>query len=181
MAKGILLSVTLIVIWSAAYIIVVHARRPAGKLTVLTGLFAVTIPLYLLLHAVTPPDLGVLPAAYAATPSRLGLVNGLVIHLLLYCTWMQGFYYVDRSVTLRLLVELVKAPGGRLALADVRAIYGLAQMIDRRMKSLVESGYVEETDGRFVLTPKGRVLDTGVRLLRRVLGARYYFAVDDGP
>jgi hypothetical protein len=180
MAKGVVLSVALVVVWTVAQIVAVHVLRPTRMFVVLTALFAATVPIYVVLYAITPANLGVLPAAWAATPPALGLADGLLVHGLLYCTWMQGFYYVDRPVTLRLLVEFVKAPGGSLTLAQMRAVYGLPQMIERRLISLRDNGYVEERDGRFVLTPKGRLFARGIAGLRRALGARYYFVPADG-
>ena len=177
MAKGVLLSLALIALWAVVQIAVIHATRPVRLFFAITALFGATIPVYVAVYLLTPPDLYVLSAAVAGTPATLGLANGLLVHVLLYCTWMEAFYYVDRPVTLRILVEFVKAPGGYLTLSDMRRVYGLEQMIVWRLESMRTNGYVVERDGRFTLTRKGRVFAIGISMVRRFLGVPYYFDV----
>lgn len=179
MAKGLLLSLGLILGWVIVQLVVLRVRRPRRVFNAMTLLFLPTLPAFIALYAATPPGLYVLPDDLARTPGSLGALNGLLVHVLLYCTWVEAFYCVDRPVTLRILVEFVKAPAGSLTLAEIRAIYGLDQMITSRLEIMCINGYLEEIDERYVLTGKGRTLAGGIRLVRRALGVPYYFDAPD--
>jgi hypothetical protein len=165
----------LVVAWVATQIVVVHAVRPVRMFNAMSLLFVPTVPAFLALFVLTPPDLFGLPPQLAAGPTRLGALNGLMVHLLLYCTWVEAFYYIDRPVTLRILVEFVKAPRHRLTLEAIRAVYGLEQMISGRLEIMRVNGYVAERSGRYVLTGKGRLFARLIRAVRRTLGVPYYF------
>lgn len=175
MAKGLVLAGALAVLWVAAQLVVVHTLRPTRLFNTMTLLFAPTVPLFVALYALTPADLGMLPAEWSRSSAALGVLNGLLVLALLYGTWVEGFYYVDRPVTLRVLVEFVKAPGRRLTLDEVRAVYGLEHMITSRLETMRENALVEQRDGRWVLTRKGFLFARGIRFVRSVLGLPYYF------
>lgn len=174
MAKGLLLSLFLVALWILAQLVVVHAFRPVRVFSAMTWLFAPTLPAFVVLYVLAPPGLFVLPEGLVRESMALGLLNGLFVHLLLYCTWVEAFFCIDRPVTLRILVEFAKAPRGRLTLPQIRDVYSLEQMIAQRLHSMRLNGYVEERGGRYVLTPKGRALARGIRRLRRLLGVSYY-------
>lgn len=175
MAKGLLLSLFLAVLWVLAQLVVVHTLRPVRMFSAMTWLFAPTVPGFVLLYALTPPGVFVLPESLARESMALGLVNGLIVHLLLYCTWVEAFFCVERPVTLRILVEFVKAPRGYLAPREIQKVYSLERMITQRLESLRLNGYVEERGGRYVLTRKGRAMARGIRAIRRSLAVPYYF------
>jgi len=75
----------------------------------------------------------------------------------------------DRSVTLRLLVELLLAPGRTLSMRDLSARYGVRTMIGSRLDQL-EDGECLTTapDGTITLLPRGRRLGRLVTAGRRL-------------
>ena len=77
----------------------------------------------------------------------------------------------DRSVTLRIFVELLLAPGRRLSLEALAARYGVRTMIRSRLEQLEQGGFLQlEPDGAIILLPRGarfgRFVTAGRRLLR---------------
>jgi hypothetical protein len=79
----------------------------------------------------------------------------------------------DRSVTLRLLVELLLAPGRTLSMRDLSARYGVRTMISSRLDQL-EDGQCLTTapDGTITLLPRGRRLGRLVTAGRRLFRIR---------
>src|SRR5258705_10921914 len=100
---------------------VFHLVAPRKAFASMLASFAPTLPLYLLLYLVTPADLGFLPSAFVGADWRLGLVNGLVLQGLLFLTAGLFYSHADRSITVRLLIELARAPQQRLTLAPMPA------------------------------------------------------------
>jgi hypothetical protein len=77
----------------------------------------------------------------------------------------------DRSVTLRIFVELWLAPDRTLSLADLSARYGVRTMIGSRLEQLREGRCLAiAPDGAITLLPRGRsfgrVVTAGRRLFR---------------
>lgn len=100
--------------------------------------------------------------------SWLNLLNGALLHLLFFCTFMEFYYCVDRPITLRILVETKKEPEQKLNPEKLYQSYPLEYMIQRRLEALTACGYLLEREGYYHLTPKGRffakIFEYGSRL-----------------
>jgi hypothetical protein len=75
----------------------------------------------------------------------------------------------DRSVTLRILVELLLAPDRALSLGDLTARYGVRTMIGSRLDQLQGGGCLTiAPDGAIALLPRGRSFGRAVTAGRRI-------------
>ncbi len=81
----------------------------------------------------------------------------------------------DRSVTLRILVELLLAPGRTLSLEELGRRYGVRTMIASRLTQLQEGSFLSvDAAGAIALTPRGERFGrfvAGGRRLFRIAGA----------
>jgi hypothetical protein len=81
----------------------------------------------------------------------------------------------DRSVTLRIFVELLLAPGRTLSLEALGSRYGVRTMIVSRLEQLQEGGFLSiAPDGALALLPRGQWFGrfvTGGRRLFRITSA----------
>jgi hypothetical protein len=119
--------------------------------------FGPTIPIYVFAYYWTPADLGFLPAGVVGIDWRLGLANGLLVHVLLFLTAGLFYSHADRSITIRLLIELARAPQQRLTLAQMQAMCGVEVLMQDRLDIMVRNGFLAQRGDRFVLTAKGWV------------------------
>jgi hypothetical protein len=77
----------------------------------------------------------------------------------------------DRSVTLRILVEILLAPGQALSTAALGTRYGVRTMITSRLDQLSAGRFLEiAPDGRIVLTGKGLAFGRFVTAGRKLFG-----------
>ena len=77
----------------------------------------------------------------------------------------------DRSVTLRILVEVLLAPGHVLSTQALSSRYGVKTMITSRLDQLSEARFVEISDDRRItLTGKGRAFGRFVTAGRKLFG-----------
>src|SRR3954471_19072894 len=75
----------------------------------------------------------------------------------------------DRSVTLRIFVELLLAPGRQLSMQDLGARYGVRTMIASRLDQLRDGECLTiAADGAIALLPRGRRLGRMVTAGRRL-------------
>ena len=130
-------------------------------------IFAITVPLFPLVYFLTPRDLFFLPRQCSQTTFWLGLFTGLLAHILFFFAYVEFFYYVERSVTLRILVEIRKRP--ECTLEEVRGIYNMETMVADRVNVMRENGFVELERGLWQLTSKGKLFTQTFSLTRRIL------------
>jgi hypothetical protein len=172
MLKGLLLSGGLIALWAVGQAIVFHVAAPRKVFSSMLRSFASTVPIYLLLYYVTPAHLGFLPTGFVGMDWRLGLGNGLMVYVLLFLTAGLFYSHADRSITIRLLIELARAPQQRLTLAEMRAVCGVEVLMQDRLDIMVRNGFLASRGDRFFLTPKGWIGSGVGRVARRVLRIR---------
>jgi hypothetical protein len=131
----------------AGLVALVKAVRPKGNVYVTIVLVSIcTAPLALLYgtHHLGAP---------LGSDGRLHIV---LMHLALGGFLFQFMTLPDRSVTLRILVEVLLAPGQALSLPALAERYGVRTMIGSRLDQLSSGGFIEILgDRRIILTDKG--------------------------
>jgi hypothetical protein len=162
--QGILSSILATLVWVVALNAFMHVRPAEKRFTAMLTAFLLSLPLVALIFLCLPRG---------ATESRLmGLIHAYVCHLLLFCFYGECFYYVERSVTLRFFVELLRRSGAAADIEKIRREYGPGDMIGARLRVLLQYGYIEETAGRWRLKNSGLRLARLVRAALRLYGAQ---------
>ena len=155
MLKGLVLCGLLITTWVIVQGVVFHLLAPRKAFASMVAAFAPTVPLYVLLYAMTPADLGFIPPAFVGLDWRIGLANGLALQVLLFLTAGLFYSHADRSITVRLLIELARAPQQRLTLAQLQAVCGVEVLMADRLNIMLANRFLRAHGDRFVLTAKG--------------------------
>jgi hypothetical protein len=83
------------------------------------------------------------------------LFHAYLGHLLIFFLYVECFYHVERSVTLRLLIEIGEHPDGETPKA-ISADYNVDDMIVQRVAVLNANRYTEQSGDRIRLLPRGR-------------------------
>lgn len=152
-----------LLLFQAALVAAVAALRPRGNIYVtIIGVALVTSP------AAAMAD-GLLFGRALSVDGRVFLV---LLHLALGGFLFHFMTLPDRSVTLRILVELLLAPGRTLSLDELGARYGVRTMIASRLAQLQDGRFLTvDADGRITLLPRGE------RFGRFVTGGRRLFRI----
>jgi DNA-binding HxlR family transcriptional regulator len=159
MLTGLLAALLGFVLCVAGHLAAMHRHPTKGRLGAMTRAFALGFPATLLLV----PLLRSLGGWDGAEHPALAWIVAVLMHGLLFFLFVECFYHIERSVTLRLLVELLEHPQGAATGAEIMREYSVDDMIRRRLEDLVRNGWVEESAGRFRLTEKGRRFATVMR------------------
>jgi hypothetical protein len=161
-AAGILTAVILTIAWITTHLVWMHVRPARNRLRAMTLTYLAALPF-------TVPLLGQiaskwLPAGHGEN-AGVGLIHAFLLGLLLYLLFVECFYHVERSVTLRLLVEIMqRQEHGPVTLRDVQADYTIDDMVARRLALLRDRGFVESTHEGWTLVAKGLVLTQIMRM-----------------
>lgn len=102
--------------------------------------------------------LGPLPYWPAAAASGFGAV-----------VWLFAFSAVYKSVSLKVLTQLARTPGGDLPFNVLTTDYVQAEFV-ARTEVLTAMGWVQPTPGGFTLTPAGKAAARRLRAIQRVCG-----------
>lgn len=169
MLKGLILAGLLIAIWVLVQGTVFQLRAPQKAFASMVAWFAPMVPAFVPLYVLTPADLGFLPERFARAAPALGLLNGLAMLVLLFLTGVLFYYHADRSITVRLLIELARAPQQCLSLDQLQAVCGVEVLMQDRLDTMAMNGFLVRRGGSYHLAPKGRLGGLGGTIARRVL------------
>lgn len=172
MLKGIILAGLLIAAWALVQGLVFQLRAPQKAFASMVAWFAPAVPAFVLLYLLTPVDLGFLPERFTGATPALGLLNGLALLILLFLTGVLFYYHADRSITVRLLIELARAPQQRLSLAQLQEVCGVEVLMEDRLDSMAMNGFLVRHNGRYHLAPKGHLGGLAGTIARRVLAIK---------
>ena len=67
---------------------------------------------------------------------------------------MLFYYHADRSITVRLLIELARAPQQRLSLAQLQAVCGVEVLMQDRLETMALNGFLVLRDGHYHSPPR---------------------------
>jgi hypothetical protein len=108
---------------------------------------------------------------YRLAPAADGRLHLVLIHLALGGFLFHFMTLPDRSVTLRILVEVLLAPGQALSARDLGSRYGVKTMITSRLEQLSAGRFIDIShDRRIALTGKGLAFGRFVTAGRRLFG-----------
>ena len=99
-------------------------------------------------------DFGVQPAGRIA----LNICYGALVMGCSFILYMPFYYTIATSLSVQTLIVMESADTKGTSVADLRARFASAEIVGGRLKVMVTNGYLTEKDGRYRVTPKGRVV-----------------------
>ena len=133
LARAIVVAVALFAVQALAVAAIAAVRRRANIYALIIVVACATAPL------VVPGRTAMLSAGRSSTEGRAFLA---LMHLALGGFLFHFMTLPDRSVTLRILVELLLAPGRTLTLAALGPRYGVRTMIGSRLDQLEQGQFL---------------------------------------
>ncbi|WP_320178451.1 hypothetical protein [Roseovarius pacificus] len=94
------------------------------------------------------------------------------LYAFLVVLYMHLYFGVDRSLSVRMLGELVKSGEDFLAMDELNRRYPAGDMVARRVAVLVDKGLLVKDGERYVCAPRGRFLVRLALLGKAVYGLR---------
>jgi hypothetical protein len=92
----------------------------------------------------------------------------LPIHSFATMLYYHLYTSVDRSVSIRIMGEMLDAPGGKLNLVDIERIYSKEQMVRSRLDLLVESNFLGYSNNNYYCKPKAALIAQCAILIKRM-------------
>lgn len=132
--------------------------RGAAKLMTV---FLAILPILVVAHLMTPPDLGILPPALQIPVPVVDFGFCLFLYIAgFFGGVLQLYNLAERGFSLRILIDVLHAPSGAMTLDEVMKGYGagrgIAWMYAKRVEGMRAAGLVVADGDRAVLTERGR-------------------------
>lgn len=158
MKQGVLAAVVVSLVWIILQNLLMFVRPVENRFRAMLTGYVLSLPFvfpayrWLLL-------LGCIDSAGVGTESPyLGPFHAYFFHLLIFFCYAECFYHVERSVSLRLLVELLKQGVRGAPLQEIQGRYPVEGMIQQRLEILRDRGFVELRSDSWHLRLKGEML-----------------------
>ena len=161
MTLGLLSACLVSFVWILSHMLLMHVRPAENRIRSITLGYVLSLPLVYVTIRYFPwhlPDQHVLVSQAWRGPHPLQpFIHGYVFHLLVFFLYVECFYHVERAVTLRFLIEIMRQPGGAARLQDIMKQYNVREMVERRLTVLEEHHFIRRDGEVWCLKPKGRL------------------------
>jgi hypothetical protein len=169
MIKATAIGFTCFLIFLVLHVAVFRSIRLRERFRALTVLFYCLIPVYAVLYAALPSPyvVNLVPAGpgapfmavetfYRATLA-VNFLGGLALYVFLFLGYCQFYFIVDRSISVRVMIEIENSPGKALSFDEIKRAYSFNGILTRRLEHMVEGRYLmKDPSGMYSNTPKGR-------------------------
>ena len=152
------------IFWIGMHIIRMHIRPAENRFKSILAGYLVSLPLVALACLAFSEWDGLKICRPSPEAWGASLLLAYVWHLLLFFAFCEFFYMVERSVTLRFLIELWRRPAGQAQIELIQADYNVEVMIRNRLAVLNENNFIELKDGKWQLKAKGLRMVKAMRI-----------------
>ncbi|MCE9613780.1 MAG: hypothetical protein K8T26_05855 [Lentisphaerae bacterium] len=154
--RGILAAMIVAGVWILLHVLIMQIRPARRRIRAMLTGYLCSLPFVYVAYRwlPLPVDAPTTGDAYVG----LGLFHAYLSHLLLFFPYMQLFSHVERSVTGRLLVMVMQAPGHTANLGDIQRAYSTGDMVEQRLALLEQNRFIVQREGRWHNRAKGRAL-----------------------
>ncbi len=156
MEKGLFIALLVSAAWMLGHILLMHGRPAENRAKAMTLCWLASLPVLVVLYWTLPASW----LSFLSAPGEsawMGFILCALSSLLLYFLFVECFYHIERAVTLRILIEILRREEKGADLDSIRQDYDVADMIRRRLDVLRDRGFIENRGGAWHLLPKGRL------------------------
>jgi len=86
----------------------------------------------------------------------VNFLNGLLIEVFLLIGYTAFFFLIERGLSLRVLIEISRAPQQRMTIDDIKRVYPYDYILEKRLAQMLTMGYSVKRGDYFYSTDKGR-------------------------
>jgi hypothetical protein len=158
MEHGITVALVVSFVWILVQNLLMHVRPAENRFKAMVIGYVLSLPFVYAGYRWLPSMFCGAAEAMQGQATGMGLYHAYFFHLLLFLLYAEFFYPVERSVTLRLLVELLKSGTKGASIQAIQGHYSLKEMIQQRLGVMRDGGFIEERQNSWHLRTKGAVL-----------------------
>ena len=151
MFKGILIALFCFILFLLIHALIFHNLKIKKRFHTIAMTFYSLFPVYALIFFLIP----VFPTG-SVSSTIISFLNGIVIYVFLFFGYCQFYFIIDRSISVRVMIELENSPEKQLTVEQIKEAYSLDYLLLRRLGHMVGTNYITENAGYYKNTRKGR-------------------------
>ena len=140
--------------------------RPLSK--VLNGLWVAFLPIHAALFFFLGVRFKVFAFDLRAWSGVVNLLNGFLIQAFLLIGYTAFFFLIERGLSLRVMIEISRAPQRQMTIEDIKRIYPYDYILEKRLGQILQMGYWVKNGDCFYSTDKGRGFAAAHKLVWRI-------------
>ncbi|MBI5562813.1 MAG: hypothetical protein HY894_08210 [Deltaproteobacteria bacterium] len=167
MIKAALLGFFCFILFLTLHVVVFRTIELKERFRAMTVIFFSIIPVYVAVYFLVPASyllvvpMEPLPQIISAETVRLlnaalNFLSGLMLYVFLFLGYCQFYFIVDRSISVRVMIEMERAADKRLSFDEIMRVYSFHGILQRRLEHMVEGEYLVQDGEYYVNTAKGR-------------------------
>lgn len=180
MLKAYLIGIFCFILFLILHVIIFRRFELNERFKTLVYIFFSLFPVYTSLYIWIPYDLVSLVPSEPVKPhlslwwiytlsSASNFLGGLMLYVFLFLGYCQFYFIVDRSISVRVMIELENAPQKRLSYDEIKKVYDFDEILFRRLQHMLDSKYIEKNSGYYMNTKKGRLEAEVLKFLKEFL------------
>jgi len=152
MINGIITAIIISACWIILQNVWMQFRPAKDRIAAMTIGYIVSLPFLIGCYAI----IARLAIWNSPEPWGIGLFHAILSHFLIFLLYVECFYHIERSITLRFLVEILRwnKPGAP-SLKQIQGDYNIGDMIERRLQILSENQFIKKNRSHWILLKKG--------------------------
>ncbi|MEE8574474.1 MAG: hypothetical protein V3T30_03585, partial [Thermodesulfobacteriota bacterium] len=162
------------------HILIFRYFKPERRFRTLTLIFYFLIGLYFVLYYLVPHGfLEILPleagspnlsqSTFYKLSNFINFVSGFMLYVFLWLGYCQFYFIVDRSISVRIMIELENSKEKALTYDEIKSCYTFDHILTRRLGHMVEGGYLKKEGDKYVNTKKGETEGRFFRFMKDYL------------
>lgn len=177
MLKGFVIGILCFFLFLSLHVIIFHKCKIKLRFLALCRIFYALLPVYVILYMLIPADsLSIMPADLRITSTvvlgvskMFNFLLGIFVYLFLFFGYCQFYFIIDRSISVRFMIEIDNSPQKALSLEELKKIYTQDYIFLRRLEHMVENGYLEFKNGKYINTRRGVMEAKLFKFLKEIL------------
>mgnify|MGYP001577895434 CR=1 FL=1 len=158
MIEALLLGILAFVLFLAAHFLVFHHLKPHHRWTAVMRVFWACLIFYMLAFWLLPfPNWFDILNLESPLAKWIAFAVGASWYVFLFLSYAQFYFLVDRGISARILVEVLRAQGETLSHDELRRRYSSDELQTRRLDDMRYGKYVVLENGVYTLTAKGKL------------------------
>ena len=177
MLKGVVIGFFCFIVFLLLHIVIFHNRKIGQRFVTLVAIFCSLLPVYIFLYILIPveamlilrADLSEAPGSVIGLSKVFNFLIGILFYLFLFFGYCQFYFIIDRSISVKMMIELEKSGDKKLTLEQIKKVYSPDYILLRRLEHMIDSRYIVEDSGSYRNFPKGRIIARFFQFLKDYL------------
>jgi hypothetical protein len=164
MEKAVVAGLGCFLLFLVLHVLVFRFIKLKERFRTLTVIFYALLPVYVAVYFLLPG-----PRWFATLHEFLDFLAGLFLYIFLFLGYCQFYFIVDRSISVRVMMEINNTGGEGRAFEELKRLYSFDYILSRRLDHMVYGGYLDKEGERYVNTKKGRIVASVFAFLKDFL------------